>query len=202
MQTNLTQRQMSKIENFASAKLSETDKEMMENATTPSVIGESIFVSLAVEITDGENKAKQVIWDKVENINTPASDLSGLIRAINIASARYGYNYDAELTVTNKDGEEFYIVFKSGFFEAKAGVFLETVHATAGYLMQGMAGRLTKKALEKQIFKTANLLNLLAFVAVAEGKTKEQMTQIGYIYADKVQKLNFQTSNILQIESK
>ena len=57
--------------------------------------------------------------------------------------------------------------------------------------MQGAAGRLTKKALEKQIFKSANLINLLAFLAVAEGKTTAQMEQLGFLYADNVQKLQF-----------
>ena len=189
--TTLTKRQLTAIENFANSKLSATDLEMMETATQPTKIGESIFLTLEVDVTDGENKAKQYIFKDVQNINSPASNLSAMIDSINRASRRFGYNYPALLTVRDENGEEFYIQFRSGFFEAKASIFLKTVTATAGYLMQGAAGRLTKKALEKQIFKSANLINLLAFLAVAEGKTSEQMVQLGYLYVDKVKNLQF-----------
>lgn len=202
--TTLTKRQQVAIENFAVAKLTEIDKELMQQAVEPSKIGESIYVSLEVEITDGEKTVSQTIWDKVENINTPASNLTALIKAINTASKRYGYNHNATLTVTDANGEEFYILFKSGFFEAKASVFLETVQATAGYLMQGVVGKYIRKALEKQIFSTTNLINLLAFLAVAEGKSKAQMEKLGFDYADRVQKLAFDMNaeNTLQIENK
>ena len=189
--TTLNKRQSTAVENFLNSKLSATDIEMMQTATQPSKIGESVFLTLEVEVTDGENKAKQYIFKDVQNINSPASNLSAMIDAINTASKRFGYNYPALLTIRDDKGEEFYIEFKSGFFEAKASVFLKTVTATAGYLMQGAAGRLTKKALEKQIFKSANLINLLAFLAVAEGKTTAQMEQLGFLYADNVQKLQF-----------
>ena len=189
--TTLNKRQLTAIENFVNSSLSATDLEMMETATQPTKIGESVFLTLEVEVTDGENKAKQYIFKDVQNINSPASNLSAMIDSINRASRRFGYNYPALLTVRDDKGEEFYIQFRSGFFEAKASIFLQTVTATAGYLMQGAAGRLTKKALEKQIFKSANLINLLAFLAVAEGKTTAQMEQLGFLYADNVQKLKF-----------
>ena len=189
--TTLNKRQTTAVEKFVNSKLSETDLQMMETATQTTKIGESVFLTLEVEVTDGENKAKQYIFKDVQNINSPASNLSAMIEAINIASKRFGYNYPALLTIKDDKGEEFYIEFKSGFFEAKASIFLKTVTATAGYLMQGAAGRITKKALEKQIFKSANLINLLAFLAVAEGKTTAQMEQLGFLYADNVQKLQF-----------
>ena len=189
--TTLNKRQLTAIENFASSKLSATDLEMMETATQPTKIGESIFLTLEVEVTDGENKAKQYIFKDVQNINSPASNLSAMIDSINRASRCFGYNYPALLTVRDENGEEFYIQFRSGFFEAKASIFLQTVTDTKGYMMQGVAGKLTKKALEKQIFQSTNLVNLLAFLAVAEGKTSEQMVQLGYLYAKKVKNLQF-----------
>ena len=114
-----------------------------------------------------------------------------MIDSINRASRRFGYNYPALLTVRDDKGEEFYIQFRSGFFEAKASIFLQTVTDTKGYMMQGVAGKLTKKAMEKQIFQSTNLINLFAFLAVAEGKTSEQMVQLGYLYAKKVKNLQF-----------
>ena len=189
--TTLNKRQLTAIENFANSKLSATDLEMMETATQPTKIGESIFLTLEVEVTDGENKAKQYIFKDVQNINSPASNLSAMIDSINRASRCFGYNYPALLTVRDENGEEFYIQFRSGFFEAKASIFLQTVTDTKGYMMQGVAGKLTKKALEKQIFQSTNLVNLLAFLAVAEGKTSEQMVQLGYLYAKKVKNLQF-----------
>ena len=164
---------------------------MMETATQPTKIGESVFLTLEVEVTDGENKAKQYTFKDVQNINSPASNLSAMIDSINRASRRFGYNYPALLTARDENGDEFYIQFRSGFFEAKASIFLQTVADTKGYMMQGIAGKLTKKALEKQIFQSTNLVNLLAFLAVAEGKTSEQMVQLGYLYADKVKNLQF-----------
>jgi hypothetical protein len=173
--TTLNKRQSTAVENFLNSKLSTTDIEMMQTATQPSKIGESVFLTLEVEVTDGENKAKQYIFKEVQNINSPASNLSAMIDGINTASKRFGYNYPALLTIKDDKGEEFYIEFKSGFFEAKASIFLKTVTVTAGYLMQG----------------AANLINLLAFLAVAEGKTTAQMEQLGFLYADNVQKLQF-----------
>ena len=189
--TTLSKKQLTAIENFASSKLSATDIEMMQTATQPSKIGESVFLTLEVEVTEGENKAKQYIFKDVQNINNPASNLSAMIESINRASRRFGYNYHALLTIKDDKGEEFYISFRSGLFEAKASIFLQTVTATAGYLMQGAAGRFTRKAIEKQIFKSANLINLLAFLAVSEGKTTAQMEQLGYLYADNVKKIQF-----------
>ena len=189
--TTLNKRQSTAVENFLNSKLTATDIEMMQTATQPSKIGESVFLTLEVEVTDGENKAKQYIFKDVQNINSPASNLSAMIDSINRASRRFGYNYPALLTARDENGEEFYIQFRSGFFEAKASIFLQTVTDTKGYMMQGVAGKLTKKALEKQIFKSTNLINLLAFLAVAEGKTSEQMVQLGYLYADKVKDLQF-----------
>ena len=189
--TTLNKRQSTAVENFLNSKLSTTDIEMMQTATQPTKIGESIFLTLEVEVTDGENKAKQYIFKDVQNINSPASNLSAMIDSINRASRRFGYNYPALLTVRDDKGEEFYIQFRSGFFEAKASIFLQTATDTKGYMMQGVAGKLTKKAMEKQIFQSTNLINLFAFLAVAEGKTSEQMVQLGYLYADKVKNLQF-----------
>ena len=59
--TTLSKRQSTAVENFVNSKLSATDIEMMQTATQPSKIGESVFLTLEVEVTDGENKAKQYI---------------------------------------------------------------------------------------------------------------------------------------------
>ena len=146
--TTLNKRQLTAIENFVNSSLSATDLEMMETATQPTKIGESVFLTLEVEVTDGENKAKQYIFKDVQNINSPASNLSAMIDSINRASRRFGYNYPALLTVRDDKGEEFYIQFRSGFFEAKASIFLQTVTDTKGYMMQGVAFILLKKVMK------------------------------------------------------
>ena len=66
--TALNKRQSTAVENFINSKLSATDIEMMQTATQPSKIGESVFLTLEVEVTDGENKAKQYIFKDVQNI--------------------------------------------------------------------------------------------------------------------------------------
>ena len=187
--TTLNKRQLTAIENFANSKLSATDLEMMETATQPTKIGEVVTLRMVAN-EGGDNEV--IIWDDVQNLNFETSNLSEMIYMVNLASKSAGeLNLPVVLTVKLADGEEFYIQFRSGFFEAKASIFLKTVTATAGYLMQGAAGRMTKKALEKQIFKSANLINLLAFLAVAEGKTTPQMEQLGFLYAKKIKPIDF-----------
>ena len=187
--TTLNKRQSTAVENFVNSKLSTTDIEMMETATQPTKIGEVVTLRMVAN-EGGDNEV--IIWDDVQNLNFETSNLSEMIYMVNLASKSAGeLNLPVVLTVKLADGEEFYIQFRSGFFEAKASIFLKTVTATAGYLMQGAAGRLTKKALEKQIFKSANLINLLAFLAVAEGKTTPQMEQLGFLYAKKIKPIDF-----------
>ena len=49
--TTLNKRQSTAVENFLNSKLSTTDIEMMQTATQPSKIGESVFLTLEVEVT-------------------------------------------------------------------------------------------------------------------------------------------------------
>ena len=187
--TTLNKRQSTAVENFVNSKLSATDLEMMETATQPSKIGESVILRMVAN--EGEED-EIVIWDDVENLNFETNNLSEMIYMLNLASKNAGeLNVPILLTVKDGKGEEFYIQFRSGFFDAKASIFLKSVMASSGYIMQGAAGRLTKKAIEKQIFKSTNLINLLAFLAVAEGKTTAQMEQLGFLYAKKIERLNF-----------
>ena len=187
--TTLSKKQLTAIENFASSKLSATDIEMMETATKPTKIGE--VVTLRMVANDGED-SEVIIWDDIQNLNFETNNLSEMIYLINLASKSAGeLNLPILLTVKLEDGEEFYIPFRSGFFEAKASIFLKAVFAKVCNLMQGAVGRMTKRAIEKQIFKSMNLINLLAFLAVAEGKSAAQMEQLGFLYAEKVKPINF-----------
>ena len=187
--TTLSKKQLTAIEKFASSKLSATDLEMMETATQPTKTGE--VVTLRMVANEGKEN-EIIIWDDVQNLNFETSNLSEMIYLINLASESAGeLNLPVLLTVKLADGEEFYIPFRSGFFEAKASIFLKAVFAKVCNLTQGAVGRMTKKAIEKQIFKSMNLVNLLAFLAVAEGKSAPQMKQLGFLYAAKVKTINF-----------